>query len=75
MIMYCSDLVKKAGMMIEDRPTWERICEVGAKINDPANGVYGICLRGKPGWGDDMIFITKIVNSVGGQLFNMQWKA
>ncbi|MGS0740802.1 ABC transporter substrate-binding protein [Glaciimonas sp. GG7] len=74
MIMYRSDLVKKAGMTIEDRPTWEHIREVAAKINDPANGVYGICLRGKPGWGDNMAFITTMANSFGGQLFDMQWK-
>lgn len=74
MIMYRSDLVKKAGMTIEDRPTWDHIREVAAKINDPANGVYGICLRGKPGWGDNMAFMTTMANSFGGQLFDMKWK-
>lgn len=74
MIMYRSDLVKKAGMTIEDRPTWAHIREVAAKINDPANGVYGICLRGKPGWGDNMAFITTMANSFGAQWFDMTWK-
>jgi len=74
MIMYRSDLVKKAGMTIEDRPTWEHIRDVAAKINDPANGVYGICLRGKPGWGDNMALLSTIVNSYGGQWFDMKWK-
>ncbi|MBJ7311298.1 ABC transporter substrate-binding protein [Rugamonas sp. CCM 8940] len=74
MIMYRSDLVKKAGMTIEERPTWERIREVAAKIHDPANGVYGICLRGKPGWGDNMAFITTMANSYGAQLFDMKWQ-
>ena len=74
MIMYRSDLLKKAGMTIEDRPTWAHIREVAAKINDPANGVYGICLRGKPGWGDNMALITTIANSFGGQWFDMSWK-
>ena len=74
MIMYRSDLVKKAGMTIEDHPTWSHIRDVAAKINDPANGVYGICLRGKPGWGDNMAFISTMANSYGGQWFDMNWK-
>jgi sorbitol/mannitol transport system substrate-binding protein len=74
MIMYRSDLVKKAGMTIEDRPTWAHIREVAAKIHDPANGVYGICLRGKPGWGDNMAFITTMANSFGAQWFDLKWK-
>jgi sorbitol/mannitol transport system substrate-binding protein len=74
MIMYRSDLVKKAGMTIEDRPTWDHIKEVAAKIHDPANGVYGICLRGKPGWGDNMAFLSTMANSFGAQWFDMSWK-
>jgi sorbitol/mannitol transport system substrate-binding protein len=30
--------------------------DLAAKMHDPKNGVYGICLRGKPGWGDNMAF-------------------
>nr|WP_229422926.1 sugar ABC transporter substrate-binding protein [Pseudoduganella umbonata] len=74
MIMYRSDLVKKAGMAIDDRPTWDHLRNVAARIHDPANGVYGICLRGKPGWGDNMSLITTMANSYGGQLFDMGWK-
>ncbi len=74
MIMYRSDLVKKAGMTLDDRPTWAHLRDVAAKIHDPANGVYGICLRGKPGWGDNMALITTIANSYGGQWFDMKWQ-
>lgn len=74
MIMYRSDLVKKAGMTIEDRPTWNHLRDVAAKIHDPENGVYGICLRGKPGWGDNMALFGTMVNSFGGQWFDMNWK-
>lgn len=74
MIMYRSDLVQKAGMTLADRPTWKHLRDVAAKIHDPAHGVYGICLRGKPGWGDNMALITTIANSYGGQLFDMQWQ-
>jgi len=74
MLMYRSDLVQKAGATMPANPTWEQVHDIAAKIHDPKNGVYGICLRGKPGWGDNMAFITTVVNSFGGQWFDMQWK-
>jgi sorbitol/mannitol transport system substrate-binding protein len=74
MIMYRADLVKKAGMTFEDRPSWDQLRAVAAKIHDPANGVYGICLRGKPGWGDNTVLLTTMANSYGGQLFDMKWQ-
>ncbi len=74
MIMYRADLVKKAGMTIDDHPSWNHIRDVAAKIHDPANGVYGICLRGKAGWGDNMALVTTIANSYGGQWFDMKWQ-
>ena len=39
----------KAGIKVADKPTWTDIKALAAKIHDPKNGVYGICLRGKPG--------------------------
>ncbi len=33
-----------------------------------------MCLRGKPGWGDNMAFLTTLVNTNGGQWFDMPWK-
>lgn len=74
MIMYRSDLVKKAGMEIGDNPTWGHIRDVAKAIHDPENGVYGICLRGKPGWGDNMAFITTVANSFGARWFDEQWR-
>ena len=74
MIMYREDLVKAAGLRIKDNPTWEHIRQVAAAITDKSKGVYGICLRGKPGWGDNMAFITTMANSFGAQWFNMDWR-
>ena len=73
MIMYRKDLVDAAGMSIEDNPSWDHIRDVAAAITDKDNGVYGICLRGKPGWGDNMAFLTTMANSFGAQWFNMDW--
>jgi sorbitol/mannitol transport system substrate-binding protein len=74
MLMYRKDLTDKAGIKFEGRPTWDQVRDAAAKINDPKNGVYGICLRGKPGWGDNMAFLSTMVNSYGGQWFDMKWK-
>jgi sorbitol/mannitol transport system substrate-binding protein len=74
MLMYRADLVKEAGMEMPSNPTWEHVAQVAAKIHNPDKGVYGICLRGKPGWGDNMAFLTTLVNTNGGQWFNMDWK-
>lgn len=74
MLMYRKDLADKAGVKVADRPTWPQVKELAAKLHDPKNGVYGICLRGKPGWGDNMAFLTTLVNTHGGQWFDMNWK-
>ncbi|UST54746.1 sugar ABC transporter substrate-binding protein [Comamonadaceae bacterium OTU4NAUVB1] len=74
MLMYRKDLADKAGFKMPERPTWTQVRELAAKIHDPKAGVYGICLRGKPGWGDNMAFLTTLVNTYGGQWFDMQWK-
>ena len=74
MLMYRKDLADKAGIKFAERPTWNQVRDAAAKMNDPANGVYGICLRGKPGWGDNMAFLSTMVNSYGGQWFDMKWK-
>ena len=74
MLMYRKDLTDKAGITFAERPTWEQVRDAAAKINDPKAGIYGICLRGKPGWGDNMALLSTMVNSFGGQWFDMSWK-
>ena len=74
MTVYRRDLLEKAGLSMHDRPTWAHITEAAAKMHNPASGVYGICLRGRAGWGDNMALITTMVNSHGGQWFDMAWR-
>jgi sorbitol/mannitol transport system substrate-binding protein len=74
MLMYRKDLADKAGVTIPSNPTWAQVKDLAAKIHNPKDGVYGICLRGKPGWGDNMAFLTTLVNTSGGQWFDMNWK-
>ena len=74
MTMYREDLVKAKGLTMPANPTWAQMADIVSKIHDPAKGVYGLCLRGKPGWGDNMAFLTTMVNTHGGQWFDMAWK-
>lgn len=68
--MYNKRLFDEAGLTMPEQPTWEQIREFACELNDPENGVAGIVLRGKPGWGDNMAPITTVVNTYGGQWFN-----
>lgn len=74
MLMYRKDLTDKAGIQFPERPTWRQVREAAERIHDPSNGIYGICLRGKPGWGDNMALLLTMVNSHGGQWFDMAWR-
>ena len=74
MLMYRKDLADKAGITIPEQPTWALVKEFAMKAHDPKGGVYGMCLRGKPGWGDNMAFLSTLVNTHGGQWFDMAWK-
>jgi sorbitol/mannitol transport system substrate-binding protein len=74
MTFYRKDLLEKAGLTMPDQPTWQQIGEIAAKVNDPEHGVYGMCLRGKPGWGENIGQITPVANSYGARWFDMDWK-
>ncbi len=75
MVMYRTDLMEAAGLEMPDGPTWEFIREAAAAMHDPANDIYGICLRGKPGWGEGGAFITVTGNSFGARWFDEDWNA
>jgi sorbitol/mannitol transport system substrate-binding protein len=73
MTFYRKDLFAKAGITMPDSPTYEDIKQFAVAIHDPAHDVYGICLRGKPGWGENMGYISTLVNTYGGRWFDEQW--
>jgi sorbitol/mannitol transport system substrate-binding protein len=74
MVMYRTDLMQKANMEMPDAPTWDFIKKAAAAMTDKDNEVYGICLRGKAGWGENMAFLTAMSNSYGAKWFDMDWK-
>jgi sorbitol/mannitol transport system substrate-binding protein len=74
MVMYRTDLAKRAGLTIAAEPTWSDIHASAKAMTDKDRGIFGICLRGKPGWGENMAFITAMANSYGGRWFDMAWR-
>jgi sorbitol/mannitol transport system substrate-binding protein len=74
MIMYRTDLMEKAGLEMPEAPTWDFVREAAAAMTDRDNEIFGVCLRGKAGWGENMAFITTVANSFGARWFDEDWK-
>ncbi|MGZ3218079.1 ABC transporter substrate-binding protein [Paracoccus sp. T5] len=73
MVMYRTDLMEEAGLEMPEAPTWDFIKEAAAAMTDKEAEVYGICLRGKAGWGENMAFLTAMANSYGARWFDEEW--
>ncbi|MDQ7805261.1 sugar ABC transporter substrate-binding protein [Amycolatopsis sp. A133] len=74
-LAYRKDLFDKAGITMPAKPTWPQIAGFAAKLDDKAAGVAGICLRGKPGWGESLAPFTTVANTFGAQWFDQDWNA
>ena len=74
MVMYRTDLLAAAGLEMPDAPSWEFIYSAAEAMTDRDNEIYGICLRGKAGWGENAAFITAMANSFGARWFDEDWQ-
>ncbi|MGM4878441.1 ABC transporter substrate-binding protein [Hyphomicrobiales bacterium] len=74
MVMYRKDLFDAAGLKMPDAPTWDFVADAARKITNKDKEIYGICLRGKAGWGENMAFLTAMSNSFGARWFDEKWK-
>ena len=63
-LMYRKDVLNKAGVKLPLHPTWDQVAAAARKVNTPQ--MAGICLRGKPGWGDLGASFTTVLNTFGG---------
>jgi sorbitol/mannitol transport system substrate-binding protein len=75
MTYYRKDLFDAAGLKMPDQPTYDQIKQFADKLTDKSKGQYGICLRGKAGWGENMAYFSTVVNTYGGRWFDENWKA
>lgn len=74
MLYYRTDLFEALGVEMPAQPSWDQVAEWAAELHAPDEGTYGICLRGKPGWGENMAFLSTLVNTNGGRWFDMEWQ-
>ena len=74
MTYYRTDLFKEAGLSMPEHPTWEQIAQFAKVLNKPEKEQYGLCLRGKAGWGENITVITTLANAFGARWFNEKWQ-
>lgn len=72
-LMYNKDLLGAAGVTLGTNPTWQEVADAAKKVNSADTA--GICMRGKPGWGDLFAPLTTVVQTFGGNWYDAQWKA
>ena len=70
---YRTDLFDKAGLEMPNQPSYEQIRSYAQKLHDPNHSVYGICLRGEPGWGGNVAYLSTLVDTFGGRWFDLNW--
>jgi len=73
MLMYRKDMLAAKGITMPDHPTWDQVAAAAKAVN--TSGVSGICLRGLPGWGEQLAPLDTVVNTFGGRWFDPQWNA
>lgn len=73
-LFYRKDLAEKAGVTISETPTWEEVQAAAAAMEDEAAGISCLCLRGLPGWGQNLAAVTTVINTFGGSWFNEDWE-
>ena len=73
--MYRKDLFDKYGLTMPAEPTWTDIETLAAQLKGKEAGVSPVCLRGLPGWGENMAVVGSMINSFGGTFFNADWSA
>ena len=72
-LMYRKDILEAKGVTMPERPTWQQVAEIAAKVDEAQPGMAGICLRGQPGWGQVFAPLTTVVNTFGGTWFEKDW--
>ena len=74
MLYYRRDIFAKNNLIIPEKPTYLDVRRFAEKLHAPEKGLYGICLRDKPGWGESIALIGTMINAYGGRWFNEKWE-
>src|SRR6266550_1786512 len=73
MLMYRKDMLAAKNVTMPDHPTWDQVAAAARAVN--SSSVNGICLRGLPGWGEQLAPLDTVVNTYGGRWFDKSWNA
>jgi sorbitol/mannitol transport system substrate-binding protein len=63
-LMYRKDVLEDAGIEMPANPTWRQVADIARRIDTPDRA--GICMRGKPGWGELGATFGTVLNTFGG---------
>ncbi len=63
MLMYRQDVLDEFGVTMPNEPTWQEVAEIARTID--RQEMAGICLRGRPGWGDLGASFGTVLNTFG----------
>jgi sorbitol/mannitol transport system substrate-binding protein len=74
MLIYRKDLFEAKGLTVPEQPKYEDVAKFAQALTDKSKGIYGVTLRGKPGWGENMGYFTTMINTFGGTWFNEKWE-
>ena len=74
-LMYRKDLFQQAGLEMPAKPTWDDVRGFAKELHNPGGNMSGICLRGKPGWGELLAPLDTVINTAGGRWFDEDWNA
>jgi sorbitol/mannitol transport system substrate-binding protein len=78
-LMYRKDMFEKAGIKVPQtpnyQPQWSEVADWAKQIKAKGVSDAGICLRGKPGWGEVLAPLDTVINTFGGRWFDENWNA
>ena len=74
-LMYRKDVLAAKGITMPAKPTWQQVADIAGQVDNAQPGMRGICLRGQPGWGENIAALTTVVNTFGGTWFTKDWQA
>ncbi|GAC69644.1 ABC transporter substrate-binding protein [Gordonia soli] len=72
-LMYNKKMFADAGIEMPAAPTWPQVADAARRLH--SDRVAGICLRGKPGWGEILAPLDTVINAYGGRWFDENWNA
>jgi sorbitol/mannitol transport system substrate-binding protein len=63
-LMYRKDVLEDAGIEMPAHPSWKQVASIARGVDTPDRA--GICMRGKPGWGELGATFGTVLNTFGG---------